>query len=85
METYKHKDIHIKIPKYDSNVNIELPDGNILLLQFRPSNADIDTRGSFDIILPKRQDIVIYKSDSLTKPVFVNRVKQITTELPFGE
>lgn len=80
---YKHKNIDIKIPKYDSDVNIELPDGNVVVLQFRSSNADIDTRGSFDIILPQTQSIIAYRSQSLDKPSYVKRVQQITTELPF--
>jgi len=85
METYKFTNKEVKIPSHDSDVNLILPNGRVIILQFRPSNADIDTNGSLDIILPECQDMVVYENDYLENSSCVNKVKQITTELPFGE
>lgn len=75
-------------PKGDFDLTIVFPNGKELLIQARPSNADVDYLGSLDIIFPDNQAITCWEGDNM-KPAKGVRgapegriAKQIVTELP---
>lgn len=59
------KDYNIDIPEDDCDVVLTFPNGNELVVQCRPSNADDKYNGSLDIILPENETIVCWKGDDM--------------------
>lgn len=81
----------VVVPNHDSDVSIQLPNGHIMQLQFRPSNADVNSPGTFDIIFPYNMEIESYRGDNLkpSKKVegglgHIRKCKQLVTRLPWS-
>ncbi len=92
----KFEEIKVVLPKHDADVVIEFPGGEQLVIQARPSNADVDEEGnlyngSLDIILPDNQAVTAWKDDDMEPaPEFhpegqhpeTRWAKQLVTDLP---
>lgn len=79
----------IHLPEADCDIVLVFPNGEELELQHRPSNADVDYNGSFDIILPHNTPVFTYLGDNLepSKCAYVGqehmrRCKQIVFAIP---
>jgi hypothetical protein len=87
---HKFKAIHVKAPKHDFDVVIQFPNGTELVIQARPSNADINYNGSLDIILPDDTPVTCWKGDDMEaapkdrRLEHVRRAKQLVCELPYS-
>lgn len=86
------KEIAVDLPKHDCDVVIRFPGGKELIVQARPSNADVNSNGSLDFVLPQDQVVTCWKgddmesappaSDHMTKDDHIRVIKQMATELP---
>ena len=83
------KDIIVKVPDEDCDIILKFSSGKKVVIQARPSNADINYSGSLDIILPRKQVVILWKNfDMAEAPAidserqFMRLTKQIVTELP---
>jgi len=85
---YAYSEISVKVPDHDSDVAIVFPNGKKLLIQCRPSNAEVNYNGSLDIILPYDNIVTCWRGDDMeAAPAVENRqyerrAKQLVTELP---
>lgn len=82
------KEIRVVAPIHDADVIIELPGGEEITVQLRPSNADENYNGSLDVILPHDTSVVCWKGDDMEdSPQDGNKpncriAKQLVCELP---
>jgi hypothetical protein len=81
------KTIRVEMPVHDADVVVVFPGGAEVLIQARPSNADVNYNGSLDIILPDDQVCVCSVGDDMEPAPEVGRpnqrkMKQIWTDLP---
>lgn len=88
MNMNKYKQIMVEVPEHDFDLIIRFPNGKEVVVQARPSNADVDYKGSLDIILPEDQAVTNWQGDDMeaAKPVrgqaHTRIAKQLVTELP---
>lgn len=90
MSDYKFEVIPVKLPDHDCDVEIEFPSGHKVVVQVRPSNADIDYEGSLDFILPYDMAVTCWKGDDMEDAPevkggggsHVRRAKQLVAEIP---
>ncbi len=80
----------IPVPETDSDIVIVFPNGKELLIQLRPSNADINYSGSLDIILPENTVVTCFKDGLEVAPQVLGSpctrfAKQLVCELPFDK
>ncbi len=86
--TMGYQAIHVKAPRCDADVIIELPNGQTIQVQLRPSNADDGYNGSLDVILPNTQLVTNWAGDDMrpAQPCHGEPhslfAKQLVTELP---
>ncbi len=52
------REIEVIMPCFDADVVVKFPSGKKLVIQARPSNADVNYTGSLDVILPDDKTIV---------------------------
>ena len=85
----KFKEIKVKIPQFDCDVTLIFPSGKEVVIQARPSNADVNYNGSLDIILPDNQVVTNWWGDDMQPAVPSEGcsacdllAKQLVTELP---
>lgn len=77
----------ITMPNSDCDVVLAFPGGKELLIQARPSNADVGYNGSLDIILPDNQPVTNWEGDdmkaarSVRGQAHTRFAKQLVTEL----
>lgn len=79
--------ICVRVPTHDCDIVLSFSCGKELLIQCRPSNADINYEGSLDIILPNDQPVACYKGDDLQvssefHAPHIRVAKQLVLELP---
>ena len=86
---YAFNTIEVDLPKNDCDVIIKFPGGKQMVVQARPSNADVNYNGSLDIILPQDQVVTNWKGDDMESApqAFKGRAhermaKQLVTDLP---
>ena len=87
MKKYKFKTTKVKIPTHDCDVELIFPSGNIITIQSRPSNAELEYNGSLDIILPFDQYVTNWKGDDMepapaSRRAHTRETKQIVMEIP---
>lgn len=84
----RFKNIVVKIPDADCDVELQFTSGKVLVIQCRPSNADTDYNGSLDIILPEDGIVCLWKGDDMEAAPKAGRyahhrmAKQLVMELP---
>jgi hypothetical protein len=83
------QEIKVEVPPTDCDIILQLPGGETVTVQCRPSNADVNYNGSLDIILPTNQHVECYMDDDLVSAPQadadrpnVRLAKQIVTGLP---
>lgn len=80
------KTIQVEMPHHDCDVLLTFPSGKTVIIQVRPSNADINYNGSLDIILPNDQLVTNWQGDMSPAPAarqdHTRKAKQLVTELP---
>lgn len=75
-------------PDHDFDLVIVFPSGKEVLIQARPSNADMNYNGSLDIVLPNTQAVTNWDGDDMqpakgvSKQPWTRLAKQLVTELP---
>jgi len=75
-------------PDHDFDVVIKFPGDKDVVIQARPSNADIDYNGSLDIILPDNGNVTCWEGDDMKPSRQVGNqpetrwTKQLVMELP---
>ena len=84
MAEYRH--IKIDLPDSDFDVTLRFPSGKEIQLQARPSNADVHTEGSFDIVFPHTTSVTLWEDDDMTpasrwRRDHIRAVKQCAMEL----
>lgn len=87
MENYKYTEHTVDIPTHDCDVNLKLPNGKVISIQFRPSNADTNYNGSLDFILPYNEDVTCWQGDDMDPAPGKGHeryAKQLMMELPFN-
>ena len=62
---FVQSEFRVELPKWDADVVIVFPGGEELVVQARPSNADVNYNGSLDIILPTDQVVTARKGDDM--------------------
>ena len=81
----------VVMPNHDCDVVLEFPGGDRVVIQARPSNADVDYNGSLDFILPGNQGVTCWVGDDLEPAPQLNPgkarqheriAKQLAMELP---
>ena len=80
----------IEMPNHDCDLVLRFPSGKTIVIQSRPSNADVNYNGSLDIILPENMAVTNWYGDDMeyappisqTSPENIRRAKQIVVELP---
>ncbi len=84
----KFKTINVNLPNHDCDVILKFPFGQVVYIQARPSNADVNYNGSLDIILPQDTAVTNWQGDDMqpakqTKGHPERRIaKQLVIELP---
>jgi hypothetical protein len=87
----RYSEFCIPVPDHDCDIVLQLPGNKELIVQLRPSNADVNYNGSLDIILPENTIISCFEGDDLqpAKTPKGNKVrshekfaKQLVCELP---
>lgn len=84
---------NVEVPNHDCDINLHFPDGQIVSIQIRPSNAEADYKGSLDFILPKNQGVTNWIGDDMEPAPMVDDgvvsgaghfrlAKQLVTEIP---
>lgn len=82
------KEIDVSVPDHDCDVNLVLSNGERVVVQFRPSNADVDYNGSLDVILPDNQWVANWEGDDMLPAKISDRdlcsafAKQLVMEIP---
>ena len=83
------KTIVVDVPKEDVDVVLQFHDGQKIILQCRPSNADVGYEGSLDILLPYNQTVTCWMGDDMRPAPTMNAeypetrfAKQLVLELP---
>lgn len=78
----------VRLPDHDCDIVLKFPSGKELLIQARPSNADVNYNGSLDIVLPDNQAVILWEGDEMqaakaTDPKLPHErvAKQLVTEL----
>jgi hypothetical protein len=81
-------EIVVEAPNHDCDIVIKIG-GKDLVLQLRPSNADLNYNGSLDIIFPQDNLITCWEGDDMKDAPAPNEnrqheriAKQIVAELP---
>lgn len=87
MSDYKFSTIPVKLPDHDCDVEIVFPSGHKVVVQVRPSNADIDYEGSLDFILPYDMAVTCWKGDDMEDAPelcapHIRQAKQLVAEIP---
>jgi len=78
----------IEIPEHDFDLTLKFSSGKVIHLQHRPSNADTNYNGSFDIIMPEDVIICTFKGEELEPSETVGDLpnqhlcQQIVFEIP---
>ena len=77
----------IEVPSHDHDIILVMPNGKEVTLQLRPSNADVDYNGSFDLILPENQAVTCWQGDDMVAAPageyeHIRVGKQFVMELP---
>lgn len=84
----KYKKKKVKIPNHDFDLVLTFHNGKEVIIQARPSNADVDYNGSLDIILPENMHVANWAGDEMKpakaahKHPEIRFAKQLVTELP---
>jgi hypothetical protein len=84
----KFKHLEVNVPKHDCDVDLVMPTGERITIQFRPSNGDIGYEGSLDIILPEDMEVTCWEGDDMQAAKGVRGqahtriAKQLVLELP---
>jgi hypothetical protein len=85
--TYRR--IDVKMPEYDCDVMLNFPSGKRVMIQSRPSNADVNYNGSLDVCLPDNQVVTNWIGDSMEAAPKWSRggaherlAKQLVMEIP---
>lgn len=90
-EKFPFVEIPVDLPAHDADVVIRFPGGKELLIQARPSNADVNYNGSLDIVLPDDTVVTNWRGDDMESApeAFPGRgrphertAKQLVVELP---
>ena len=82
------KEFKVKIPDHDCDVVLTFPGGKQIVVQSRPSNADVGYPGSLDIILPEDQWVTNWEGDNMKPAKAARRLphsrfaKQLMMTLP---
>lgn len=80
----------LEVPDHDNDIELVFRSGKRILIQCRPSNADVDYNGSLDIILPDNMVVTNWFGDDM-QPAPATGVgihdcermaKQLVLELP---
>ena len=78
----------IDIPDCDCDLVLKFPSGAELLIQARPSNADVNYKGSLDIVLPENEWVTTWRGDDMESSdasgdqSHIRWAKQLVVELP---
>jgi|GEM_PF-5610523 len=63
--SFVQSEFRVELPRWDADVIIVFPGGEEMVIQARPSNADVNHNGSLDIILPTDQVVTAWKGDDM--------------------
>lgn len=89
LEVTKFATYHVDIPEHDCDLELRLSSGKMVVVQFRPSNADRNYNGSLDIILPENTCVTNWEGDDMQPALAAGPgrlheriAKQLVLELP---
>jgi hypothetical protein len=83
-------ELKVNVSDGDADVVLVFPDGQEMVIQLRPSNADTDYNGTMDIILPRNQSVVNWIGENMEEAPAMNpdkphirEARHLYTELPY--